>query len=197
VLGVLQDAAQILQLLFHEQPGSGFLHELSDANRGSVGTMGGAEGIVDIEIGELGELPGKILVVLFFLGVKTEVLEQQRLAFLEFERHFFGFGPNALGAEANVFAARQFFIEQHPQTLGDGPEAQLWIGLAFGTAQVRREDETRAVAQSILDGGQGFADARVVHDASVVERDVEVDPHEDAVIVERQIANRKFCHECT
>ena len=54
---------------------------------------------------------------------------------------------------------------------------------------MRSEDEARAVAQRVLDRGQRFADARVVHDAAVVERDVEVDPHEDAVIVERKIAD--------
>src|SRR5450759_3784863 len=193
-LGVLQGAAQILQLFFHEQTGGGFLHELRDANRGSMGTMGGAEGVVDVEIGELGELLRKMFVVGFFLGVEAEVFEQQRLAFLELERHFFGFGPNALGAEADVFAARQFFVEHHAQTLGNGLEAQLWIGLAFGTAEVRREDEAGAVSQSVLDAGQGFADAGVVHDAAVVERDVEVDTHEDAVIVEREIANGKLGH---
>src|SRR5208282_4974903 len=193
-LGVLQDAAQILQLLFHEQSGGGFLYEPGDANRGSVGPMGGAEGIIDVELGELCELLGKILVILFFFGVEAEVLKQQGLAFLELERHLFGLGPDALGAEADVFAARQFLVEHHAETLGDGFETQLWIRLAFGTAQVRREDEARAVTQSVLDGGQGFADAGVVHDAAVVERDVEVDAHEDATIVERKIANRKFGH---
>ena len=59
---------------------------------------------------------------------------------------------------------------------------------------MRREDEAGAVTQSVLDAGQGFADAGVVHDAAVVERDVEVDAHEDAAIVERKIANRKFGH---
>ncbi len=112
--------------------------------------------------------------------MEAEVFEQQRLAFLELERHFFGFGPNALWAETDIFAARQFLVEQHAQTLGDGLETQLGIGLAFGTAEVRREDKAGAVTQSVLDAGQGFADARVVHDAAVVERDVEVDAHEDA-----------------
>ncbi len=125
VLGVLQDATQILQLFFHEQTGGGFLHEAGNANRGSMGTMSGAEGVVDVEFGELGELLRKMFVVLFFLGVEAEVFEQQGLAFLELERHFFGFGTNALGAEANIFAARQFFVEQHAQTFGDGLEAQF------------------------------------------------------------------------
>src|SRR5258708_7768600 len=141
VLGVLQDATQILQLFFHKQTGGGFLKEFGDANRGSVGTMSGAEGVVDVEFGELGELLRKMFVVLFFFGVEAEVFEEQRLAFFELERHLFGFGTNALRAEANVFAARQFFVEQHAQTLGDGLETQLEIGLTFGASQVRREDE--------------------------------------------------------
>src|SRR5260221_4419087 len=140
VLGILQDATQILQLFFHEQAGGGFLNEFGDANRGGMGTMGGAEGVVDVEISEFGELLRKMFVVLFFLGVEAKVFEQQRLAFFEFECHLFGFGTNGLGAESNVFAARQFFVEQHAQTLGGGLETQLRIGLAFGAAQVRRED---------------------------------------------------------
>src|SRR5208282_1238221 len=103
-LGVLQNAPQILQLFFHEQAGGGFLYKLGDADGGGVSAVGGAEGVVDVEVGELAELPGKILVVLFFPRVKAEIFQQQRLAFLELERHFFGFGPNTLGAEANVFA---------------------------------------------------------------------------------------------
>src|ERR1035438_5417248 len=159
--------------------------------------MGGAEGVIDVELGKLCELLGNILIILFFFGVKAEIFKQQSLAFLELERHFFGFGPDALGAEADVFAARQFLVEHHAETLGDGFETQLWICLAFGTAQMRRKDEARAVTQSVLDGGQGFADAGVVHDAAVVERDVEGDAHEDATVVERKIANRKFGHGST
>src|SRR5260370_25683623 len=68
------------------------------------------------------------------------------------------------------------------------------MGLAFGPAQVRGEDEAGSVTQSVLDAGQGFADARVVHDAAVVERDVEVDAHEKAMIVQREIANGKLGH---
>src|ERR1039457_6512149 len=95
--------------------------------------MGGAEGVIDVELGKLCELLGKILIILFFFSVEAEIFKQQSLAFLELERHFFGFGPDALGAEADVFAARQFLVEHHAETLGDGFETQLWICLAFGT----------------------------------------------------------------
>src|ERR1035438_3011174 len=48
---------------------------------------------------------------------------------------------------------------------------------------------------SILDRGQRFANPGVVHDAAVVKRDVEVDAHENTLIVERKIADRKLWHE--
>ena len=57
------------------------------------------------------------------------------------------------------------------------------------------QNQPRAVTQGILDGRQSFADASVVDDAAVFERDVEVDPHEDAVIVEREIADGKLRHD--
>ena len=88
LLGVLQGPAQILQFLFHEQSGGGFLHELGDADGGGVGAMRRAEGIVDVEVGELGELPGEFLVVVFFFGVEAQVFEQQRLAFFQLEWPF-------------------------------------------------------------------------------------------------------------
>jgi hypothetical protein len=57
------------------------------------------------------------------------------------------------------------------------------------------KDQTGAVTQRVLDAGQSFTDTRVIHNATVIERDVEVDTHEDAVIVEREIADRKLGHE--
>src|SRR5271156_1864040 len=55
-LGVVQDAAQILQLFFHEQARGGFLHKLGDADCRSMGTVRSTEGVVDVELGEFGEL---------------------------------------------------------------------------------------------------------------------------------------------
>ena len=54
---------------------------------------------------------------------------------------------------------------------------------------MRRKDKARAVTQRVFDTGKSLANACVVHDAAIVERDVEVDAHEDATIVEWEIAN--------
>jgi hypothetical protein len=46
--------------------------------------------------------------------------------------------------------------------------------------------------QSIFNRGQGLADPSFVHDSAIIERDIEIHAHEDAVVVQRQIANGEF-----
>ena len=53
---MLQGFTQIAKFLFHQQPGGGLLHKLRNANRGRVRPMRGAEGIVHIDLAQLGEL---------------------------------------------------------------------------------------------------------------------------------------------
>jgi hypothetical protein len=48
--------------------------------------------------------------------------------------------------------------------------------------------------QSILDGRKGFADAGIVHNATVFERHIEINAHEHTVAIEWEITNRKLGH---
>jgi hypothetical protein len=45
------------------------------------------------------------------------------------------------------------------------------------------KNQASAVAQGVLDAWEGFTDAGVVHYAAVFEGDVEVDAHENAMVV--------------
>src|SRR5579864_1564664 len=56
------------------------------------------------------------------------------------------------------------------------------------------QNEPCAVSQRILDSRERFTDASIVHDPSVFHGHVEIDAHEDAVVVEWQIADRKLRH---
>src|SRR5271154_6693947 len=141
--------------------------------------MSGAESVVDVVVGERAELLGKLLVVSFFLRMEAKILEQQGLALFQFAGYFFGFGTDALGTETHVFSAGQFFVEQHAEPLGNRLEAEQGIGPALGASEMRGENEASAVTQGVLNGGESFADAGIVHDAAVFEGDVEVDAHED------------------
>jgi hypothetical protein len=49
---------------------------------------------------------------------------------------------------------------------------------------MRRKNQARTMSERILDGGEGFTDASVVHDPSIFQGNVEIHAHEDAVIVQ-------------
>src|SRR5258707_14963505 len=76
-------------------------------------------------------------------------------------------------------------------------EYHLWMGLALLMAEMRSQNQPLSVAHLVFDGGQGFADAGVVHHPPTFNRHVEIHAHKDTVIVERKIANGEFGHLCT
>ena len=77
---------KVVELLLEEEAGDGRGEELGDAGGRGVGAVGGAEGVVDVEVERGGELLRKLLVVLLLLGVEADVLEQAVLAVLEHAR---------------------------------------------------------------------------------------------------------------
>ena len=184
-LRMAQHLAQVLEFFLHEQAGRGLLHEAGDADRGGMSAMRGAESVVYVIVRQAGKLLGELGVVGFFFGMEAEILQQQGLALFQPSGHLLGFRADAFGTEAHVFSARQLFVQQHAQAFSRGLEAHRRIGFALGPAEMGDQNQPRSVTESVLDGGQGFADASVVDDAAIFERDVEIDPHEDAVIVER------------
>ena len=68
-----------------------------------------------------------------------------------------------------------------PRRWPDGPEPEAVGDLAVGPAEVAREDHPGALRLEVADRRQRRADAGVVGDLAVLQRDVEVDPHEDAL----------------
>ncbi len=168
------DHGQVLQLLIHEKTRGGLFHELNHADGGGVSAMGGAECIVDVDVAESGELFREAGIVGLFFGVIAEIFEKQHFA--GFGQHGFDFGADAVGREFNGLAQKLF------EPLRHGLHAHLGIRLAFGPAEVRGEDDARAVFEYVLNGGKRSADAFVAGDflAAVRQRNVEVYPNEDA-----------------
>ncbi len=113
LLGMSQRFAEILQLLFHEQAGCALLHKVGDALGGGVCAMRGAERIVHIEVTQIRELPGKFLFIRFLFGVEAKVLQQQSLPLLQLLGHLLRLQADAVGREANVFAASQNVVQQN------------------------------------------------------------------------------------
>jgi len=79
-----------------------------------VGAVGGAEGVVDVEIAESGQFGDEGRVVGFLAGMVTQVLHQGDAA-------VFQLGDDVVGGLADaVFAEQHRLFEQGRQRLGDG-----------------------------------------------------------------------------
>ena len=194
--GVGDGFAEVLELLIHEEAGGGLRDEVGDALGGGVGAVGAAEGVVDVEVAEAGELAREVGVVGLLFGMEAEVFEQEGLADFEVAGELGGDGADAVGGEGDVFVEIDDLIEELAEAIDDRAEAHGSDGLALGTAEVGAEDDFGLVAEGVLDGGDGLADAGVVEDLGAVlgEGNVEVDADEDALAVEVEVADRKFGH---
>ncbi len=194
LVGFGEGLAEVGELLLHEQAGGGMFDEVGDALGGGVGAVGAAEGVVDVDVAEGGEFFGEGGVVGLFFGMEAEVFEQEGLAGFEVGGHLAGDCADAVGGEGYVFVVAEDVVEQDAEVVDDGAEAHGGDGLALGAAEVRAEDDLGLVAERVLDGGEGLADAGVVGDDAVLERDVEVDADEDALVGEIQIADGQLRH---
>ena len=116
--------------------------------------------------------------------MEAEVFQQEGLAGFEVGGHLGGDLADAVGREGDVLVVAEDVVEQDAQVVDDGAQAHGLDGLALGAAEVRAEDDLGLVAESVLDGGEGLADAGVVGDDAVLEGDVEVDADEDALVGE-------------
>ena len=83
-------------------------------------------------------------------------------------------------------------IEELAEAIDYGAEAHALDGFALGTAEVRGENDLGFVAKRVLQRGDGFADAGIVGDDTVFERDVEINTDEDTFVGEIEVADGKL-----
>ena len=175
-LGLVDGALQVLELLLHQVAGHAGAQELGNALGGGMGAVGGAKGVVHIDIRQAGQLLSEAGIVLFLLREEAHVFEQHHVAFS---------GGGHLGLGVGADAAVGFdhrLAQQLAEAGGHGGEAHGLVHLALGPPEVGRQQHLGALADQVVDGGQGGADAGVVGDrAVVVERYVEVHPHQHAL----------------
>ena len=82
--GLGDGLAEVFEFLLDEKSDRPRLarQRLRHAERAGVLAMGGAEGIIDVDIADLGKLLGKLRVVLLFLLVETNVFQEKDFAVL-------------------------------------------------------------------------------------------------------------------
>ena len=111
--------------------------------------MGGAEGVVDVGVGQGGQAPGKIGVVVRFTRVETQILQQQDFTRSEAGGLLPRVGADGVGGELH----RR--VHQFGQTIGHGAQTEFGIHLALGPTQMAHQDQAAATREDVPDRGQG------------------------------------------
>ena len=186
-LGRLEQLGQHLDLAFHEQARVG-RQELGDPDRRGMRPMGRAECVVDVDIGVGSQRGGEPRIVLLFLRVEAQVLQEEHLAGTQpLDRVLC---PDAQG----IARHRDVSAKQLRQTLTDRPKAEAVLHLSVRTAQVAGEDDPSATLEQQVDGRERGPDPRVVGDLAVRKRDVEIDAHEDPLVRDLRVADGHLVH---
>ena len=155
--------------------------------------MGGAEGVVDVDLGQGRELIGEGGIVLLLPGMEAEVLEQDDLAGVHVADQLLDLRADAVAGEADRLA------EQRDQLLGHRQQGVARIALPLGAPEMGGEDHHGAGAGELADRRDRLPQpGRVDHLLVLGEGDVEIHPHEDALafqMVEVEIVQgQQVCH---
>ena len=149
--------------------------------------MRGAESVVDINVRQRRQRLGEFGIVLGFFLVEADVFDNHDLARLESRRHGVGLFPDDVGGELDLA------VHQLGQAFGHRGQGAFFLGfLILRTAQMGTEDHRRAVIHQILDGGNGFPNALIVRNDTVVERHVEVAAHQHLFSLDVDVFNGLF-----
>ena len=147
------------------------------------------EGVVDVQVRQVAKRLGEVGVVLLLAGMETKVLQKQHLPVGQVRNPLLHVGPHAVGRKAHVA------FEQFPQPHGRRLQAEFRIDLALRPSEMAHQDHAAAVLHGTPDRRQGRPDAPVIRNGrAVVERHVEIDPHEDPLPLHVQVVESFLGH---
>jgi hypothetical protein len=186
-----QRLAQRFQLGLHQPAGRG-RQQMGDRLDRGMGAVRAGEGVIHVEVAELGQALGELRVVGLFLLVVAQVLQKRDLAILERCHHFLGFGPDAIGGEGDTLAAQRLadFGSQALQRI-------FRVRLALRAAEMGHQHHLGAAVEQLFQGRRQALDAGGVGYLAVLRRDVQVgaDQHPlagDIDLVERTELNHRI-----
>ena len=121
-LGIVHGVAEVLDLLLHQVADSGVLDIVGHTGGGAVSAVAGAEGIVDISVGEAGQLFAESGLILGLFLAEAGVLQQNDVAVAHG-------GNSSLGilADDSVIVRKDDRLAQLlAQADSNGGQAELW-----------------------------------------------------------------------
>ena len=98
----LQCFAQVVQLLFEQQPGRRLRDEMRDPLGRSMCPVSAAKGVIHIDVTKAGELSREVHVVGFLARMEAQILEQQHLPRLQLARQLGGHVAHAIRRKGDV-----------------------------------------------------------------------------------------------
>ena len=183
--------AQVLDLLLDQEAHDLGLaaHGLGHGDHRGVRAVAGAEGVVAVDVGHVGQRLGECGVALLLAGVEPQVLQHQDVA--RGQRRGFRAGVSAdhVGGERNRFS------QQLGQLVGRRLHAVLRVRSVLGPSQVAHQDQPSAAVDHGADRRQRHANPPVVGDLLlVIQRHIEIDAHQHGLAGDIDILNRLLRH---
>ncbi len=123
-----------------------------------VGPVHSAECVRHVDVRHRGQFLGEVGVVFLLFLVETQVLQQHDLPGLQRRRLGLGVGADHIGRHNHILA------QQLGQPVSHDLQREALFPLPLGPAQVGAGNDRSAVAQQVLDGGQGGHNALVIGD---------------------------------
>ena len=104
--------------------------EVGDCFGGSVSAVGGAKGVVNVELGGTEKLFCESRIVFLFLRMKPEIFQEKNLSRSKGSADFFSFGADAVGGKKNGAS------EKLAEVSDNGSKGIFFYGLTFGATEV-------------------------------------------------------------
>ncbi len=149
-----------------------------------MGAVGGGEGVVDIDVAELGEFVDMGRIVLLLALVKAGVLEEKHVAVLHFGDRIVGRLADAVGREGDRP------LDDVGDRGGDGLERIGFIRAALGPAEMGEKNDLAAFVRDLRDRRRHPLDARRIGHAAVLRRNVEIDAQQHALAGDIDVIER-------
>ena len=187
-----QRVGEILHLLGDEKAHHlGLLaHRLRHGDHRRVFAMARAEGVVAINVGQSREGLGELGVAFLLARVEPQILEHEQPARRQSAALARASSPTVSAAKAT----------DRPNSSARRSAAglRLYFGSAptpFGPAEVADQNQFAFAIEHRFDGGQRHADPQIVGDFLVViERHIEIDPHQDGLVRHIDVGNVSLGH---
>ena len=188
-LRIAERGLQRLELLLH-RPSRMRGQLVSEPLGRRMRAMGGGEGVIDIDVAELGELVDMGRIVLLLALMEAGVLEQKHVAVLHLGDRVVGRLADAVGREGDRP------LDDVGDRGGDGFERIGLVRAALGPAEMREQNDLAALVRDLRDRRRDALDARRIGHAAVLRRNVEIDAQQHALAGDVGVIERaeRLCH---